>query len=557
MLIRIVTILLIIVSVYFLLQISPEKKPALVVYISIDQMRYDYLERFEPYFASSGFSLLLEKGANLRNCNYEHYCTYTGPGHACLGTSCYAGKSGIVGNSWFNRNENISVYCVDDLNYYNLEDVEDKNGAKSAEKLAISTLGDEMKNNNEKSKVFSVSGKDRAAILMLGKKADAAFWYNTNNGHFITSNYYLNQMPDWANTFNNKNYAQTYFDKKWEKLLAEDAYDQNCTVDDYPAEAEVNTMGRTFPHKLDAGNKDFSHEFYDNLKRSPFGDYLTLQFAMQLVSNENLGLDDVTDLLCLSLSSTDYVGHAWGPDSHEMMDMQLRLDRYLQEFFLFIDKKIGLDNVYIILTADHGVAQFPELLKEKGVDAGRINPSEIGKATEDRLQEIYGSPGKDKQWIASWGNASIYLGNEFWEKTKTNPREAYNVLKEGLLNVDGIAAAYSRLDIENNVEGEYLDFVKKAFESERSGDVIFIQKPNWLFNYRDGNSTGTSHGSPFEYDTHVPMLFYGEKIIPGNYDDGVGTADIAISIGKMIGVEMPGERDGESFISFFKEQKNN
>jgi len=170
MLIRIVTILLIVLCVYFVIQISAEKNTALVVYISIDQMRYDYLERFKPYFASSGFRLLLEKGANFRNCNYEHYCTYTGPGHACLGTSCYSGKSGIMGNRWYVRNENVTVYCVDDLNYLNTENPEDKNGGKSAERLIISTLGDELKNNDNKSKVFSVSGKDRAAILMLGKK---------------------------------------------------------------------------------------------------------------------------------------------------------------------------------------------------------------------------------------------------------------------------------------------------------------------------------------------------------------------------------------------------
>jgi predicted AlkP superfamily pyrophosphatase or phosphodiesterase len=551
MLIRIITILLIVLCVYFVFQIAPEEKPALVVYISIDQMRYDYLERFEPYFASSGFRLLLEKGANFRNCNYEHYCTYTGPGHACLGTSCYAGKSGIVGNSWYVKNDNITVYCVDDLEYINVDNPEDKSGNKSAERLLISTLGDELKNNNNKAKVFSVSGKDRAAILMLGKKADAAFWYNKSSGHFITSNYYLEKMPDWVDQFNQSNYAQTYFDKQWEKLLPQSAYEQECTVDDYPAEAEVNEMGRTFPHKFDAGQKDYTSDFYSNVLRSPYGDLLTLQFARDLVINEDLGSDGITDLLCLSLSCTDYVGHAWGPDSHEMMDMQVRLDRYLNDFFLFLDKKIGLDKVIIVLTADHAVAQFPELVKEQGGDAGRINPTDIRNATEVRLQNVFGSPGKDKSWIASWGNASIYLSEEFWQKTKAKPQAVYNILKEGLLSVEGIAAAYSRLDIQNNTEGEYIEFVKKAFMDERSGDVIFIQKPNWLFNYRDGNSTGTSHGSPFEYDTHVPMLFYGADINPGNYDENVGAADIAISIGKTIIIDMPGERDGESITSYF------
>jgi predicted AlkP superfamily pyrophosphatase or phosphodiesterase len=551
MFIRIITILLILLCVYFVFQISPEKQPALVVYISVDQMRYDYLERFESYFASSGFRLLLEKGANFKNCNYEHYCTYTGPGHACLGTSCYAGKSGILGNHWYNRNENVSIYCVDDLNYYNLEDPQDKNGGKSAEQLNISTLGDEIKNYYKKSKVFSVSGKDRAAILMLGKKANAAFWYNSNNGHFITSNYYLPKMPDWVDHFNNNNYVQKYFDKEWEKLLPEKEYARNCTIDDYAAEGEGAKMGRVFPHKLNAEKQEYSNEFYKNILRSPYGDYLTLEFAKDLIINEKLGIDDVTDLLCLGLSSTDYVGHTWGPDSHEMMDMQIRLDRYLNEFFLFLDKKVGLDKVYVILTADHGVAQFPELLQEQGIDAGRINPSEIGKATEIRLQNIYGSPGKDKKWIASWGNASIYLSDEFWERTKAKPAVVYDILKEGLRNVPGIAAAYSKLDVEDGKSGEYIEYVKKAFNNERSGDLIFIQKPNWLFSYRDNVKTGTTHGSPHDYDIHVPLLFFGKNIKPGNYNENVGTADIALSIGNLIGIELPGERDGESFSSQF------
>jgi len=551
MFIRIVTIVLILTCAYLIFQISPEKKPTLVVYISIDQMRYDYLERFEPYFASSGFRLLLEKGANFRNCNYEHYCTYTGPGHACLGTSCYAAKTGIIGNYWYSKNEQSEVWCVDDLNYYNLEDPNDKGGAKSPERLGISTLGDELKNINEKSKVYSVSGKDRAAILMVGKKADAAFWYNYNNGNFITSNYYLTEMPQWANKFNNNNYTHAYFNKQWEKLLPEEEYNKNCTVDNYPSEAEADEMGITFPHNLAANETEISDNFYGRILRSPYGDDHTLKFAKNLIIKEDLGIDNTTDLLCLSLSCTDYVGHTWGPDSHEMMDMQVRLDRYLNDFFIFLDKKIGLDNIYIILSSDHGVAQFPELLKEQGIDAGRINPSEIRNATEIRLENVYGSPGKDKSWIVSWGNATIYLSNEFWIRTKAKPAAVYNILKEGLLSVEGIATAYSKFDIENGIEGELMDFVKNAFNSERSGDVIFIQKPNWLFNYREGNTRGTSHSAPYEYDTHVPMLFYGENIIPGNYDENVGAADIAISIGKSIGIEMPGERNGESLISYF------
>lgn len=552
MFIRIVTILLIVLCIYFVFQFSSEKKPVLVVYISVDQMRYDYLERFEPYYASSGFKLFLKKGANFRNCNYEHYCTYTGPGHACLGTSCYGGKSGIVGNTWYVKNDNISVYCVDDLNYFNIENPEDKNGAKSPERLLISTLGEELKNTNVKSKVFSVSGKDRAAILMLGKKADAAFWYNNSNGHFITSNYYLDKMPPWAQKFNDANYADSYFDKEWKKLLQEREYNQNCTIDNYPAEEEVNTMGRVFPHKLNAGKTEISSDFYSNLLRSPYVDSLTLEFAKDLLVNENMGVDDITDLLCLSLSCTDYSGHTWGPDSHEMMDLQVRIDRYLSDFFLFLDKKIGLDRVILVLSADHAVAQFPELLKEQGVDAGRINPSEIGNATEIRLQNVYGSPGKDKTWIASSGNASITLNEEFWKRTKAKPEAVFSILKEGLLSVEGIAAAYSRLDLQSSIKGEYFEYVKNAFQDERSGDVIYIQHPNWLINYHERVSTSTTHGSPHEYDTHVPLLFYGIDVKPGNYDENVSPVDIAISIGKMINITMPGERDGNPLNNYFR-----
>jgi len=372
---RIFAVIFLAVLLYVIYFPLKKEDPRLVVYISIDQMRYDYLERFKDQFSESGFNLLVKKGAVFTNCNFEHYCTLTAPGHAALGTGCYAGKSGITGNSWYDIQNNHSGYCVDDKNYTGLAG--EKAGAKSAEQLIISTLGDELKIKNPQSKVFGISSKDRAAILMTGKKADAAFWFNKENGEYISSTYYLNIMPEWVTKYNQWGFSDFYFDRQWNKLLAENAY-QNCTEDDFPYEDEPGGMGRTFPHPLNAGMDKPGEIYYSNLLYSPFGDELTIKFCKTLIENEDLGDDSNTDLLCISLSCTDYIGHAWGPDSHEMLDMQVRLDRMLQQFFQYLDKEIGMRHMVIVLTADHGVAPIPEVSLKNGIEAGRIQPARPG-----------------------------------------------------------------------------------------------------------------------------------------------------------------------------------
>ena len=520
-------------------------EPRLVVYISIDQMRYDYLDRFNEYFTEGGFNKLRNRGAFFSNSHYGHYCTYTAPGHALLGTSCYAGKSGIIGNNWYDKDSKESIYCVDDLNYKNTEGPDEHNsGAKSPKNLLVTSLGDELQAKDAQAKVFSVSGKNRAAILMAGKHPDAAYWFNIGNGHFITSTYYMEDTPRWVKDFNADTPADKLFNTSWKKLLPEEAY-ALCSADDFPSEATGAGMGRTFPHPLNAGKDQPTPDYYSNLLRSPFADQLALQFATQLIVEEQLGTDNHTDLLTISLSSTDYIGHTWGPDSHEMLDQMVRLDRALQQFFLFLEKKVGTENLIIALSADHGVAPFPEISKEKGLDAGRIDPASIKNAAETRLINVFGNPPRGESWIASTANANIYLNEKIRMQRNATPRAVQGVLKEAIEGVPGVLRVITRNELQQPLSDEpILHSAQLAFNPERSGEVIIIQKPYWIFNYKDGSTTGTTHGSPHNYDTHVPTMIYGTGVRQATIEQPVGPADIAVTLGNLLGIELPGERDG-------------
>jgi predicted AlkP superfamily pyrophosphatase or phosphodiesterase len=542
---KILAVLFIAGLIWLIMMPLKKKQPRLVVYISIDQMRYDYLDRFRPHFSAGGFNFIRDYGTSFSESRYGHICTMTAPGHAALGTSCYGGKSGIVGNAWFDKDAQRSVYCVDDLEMA-MADPESDN-VKSPSQLLVSTLGDEMKNHFAGSRVYSVSGKDRAAILMVGKQADAAFWLNKNNGHFGTSAFYLDELPDWVETFNNSSVKDSYFTKIWSKLLDESAYSQ-CSEDDFPHEATPGEMGRVFPHPVNAGLDAPGKDYYRNLLNTPFGDEYTLEFARELIDTENLGRNSDPDLLCVSLSATDYIGHSYGPDSHEMMDNMVRLDRNLDRFFQYLGREVGLDNLLIILSADHGVAPLPEYSAQLGKDAGRINPDEVFDTAENRMRAVFGNPPKDQNWIAGTFNANIYINPLFWERfPKAEPATVQSILKEALENVEGIARVITKNELMTASESDSIAMTfKKAFHPERSGELVLVQKQYWIFSYSATSRTGTTHGSPYSYDNHVPMIIYGQDISRENRSDAVGPADIAITVGELFGFTMPGDRDGIS-----------
>ncbi|MGD9900485.1 MAG: alkaline phosphatase family protein [Calditrichaceae bacterium] len=521
-------------------------QPKLAVFIVVDQMRYDYLERFQDHFSENGFNYFLKKGANYTNCNYAQYNTYTAAGHAVLGTGAWAGENGITGNYIFKRNDNTTEYCVNDPNYTNAEtpEISDRDGRKSTKNLTSVSLSAAIKSHNPKSKVFSVSAKDRAAVLMGGDKADAAYWYSRENGHFITSTYYRPDLPDWAKIWNSKSRAGQWFNTEWSYLLDKKVYDA-FGPDSFASEETPDDLSNTFPHRTSYGSEKPDKKYFGGLLATPFGDILTMDFARDLIVNEELGQDNDIDLLNLSLSCTDYIGHAYGPDSQEMMDNMIRTDRLLNDFIMYLDKTIGLNNTAIFISADHGIAPFPELMREKGVDAGRINSTKIFNEAEKAIRSRYGNPPGDKNWCEPLTNASIFMTSEFWKRTGADSQKVQNILREAILPVEGIETVFTRQEIMkgNSDDNPLWQYVKNAYYPSRSGDVVIIQKEYWIFNYSDDQVTGTTHGSPWWYDTHVPMLMNGPGITPGTFDQPVGPNDLVGKIADFMNLnisESPG-----------------
>ncbi len=528
-------------------------QPKLAVFIVVDQMRYDYLERFQDHFSENGFNYFLKKGANYTNCNYAQYNTYTAAGHAVLGTGVWADENGITGNYIYDRSDNSTGYCVGDTNFTSAEtpEISARDGRKSPKNLTSPTLSAAIKSKNPKSKVFSVSAKDRAAVLMGADEADAAYWYSRENGHFITSTYYRHDLPVWAKRWNSKAKAIQWFNTEWSYLLDNKFYDA-YGPDGFASEETPDGLSNTFPHPTNYGSERPDKKYFGDLLSTPFGDILTINFARNLIVNEELGQDSNIDFLNISLSCTDYIGHAYGPDSQEMMDNMIRTDRLLNDFILYLDKNIGLENTAIFLSADHGIAPFPELMREKGIDAGRINSTKIFDEAEKAIRRRYGNPPGDQNWCGPLTNASIFMTPEFWKRTGADSVMVQNILKEAILPVEGIETVFTRQEIMKGISDNnpLWQYVKNAYYPSRGGDVVIIQKEYWIFNYSDDQVTGTTHGSPWWYDTHVPMLMNGPGITPGTFDQPVGPNDLIAKIAEYMKLDMNeshgvAKRDGQ------------
>jgi hypothetical protein len=525
--------------------------PALVVAISIDQFRADYLERFRPHFSPGGFRLLMEQGAYFVDCHHRHSLTKTAPGHAVMLTGVHADINGIVGNDWIDRETLKSVSAVGDDSVQPLglppslvaapPGPDNPATPRSPVRLLVTTVGDELKlARGGQPKVIGIAEKHRAAILMSGKLANAAYFME--RGQMISSTYYMTELPGWVRQWNAAGKLDAYFGRVWDRLLPAAAYEVQGS-DDAPGEDEKGGgFGRTFPKKVVGRDNAPGLAFYGSLQNTPFGNELIADFARTAIEQENLGgRPGVTDILCLGFSANDHVGHLYGPDSHEVMDMVLRTDRLLEEFFQFLDRRVGLARCVIVLTADHGIPSMPERIRllSPHVPAGRIDGAKLLAACEAALNEKFG-PLAEGRWLMR-DDASLVIVPAALKAKGLASAAVQAVVRDALLTQECVHTAYTRDQLErgavDDADGQRMML---SFHRARSGDVFYQAKP-----YYFSRASGSNHGTPYNYDTHVPLLWFGAGVKAGVHPERVGVNDLAPTLARLLGLPAPPRSTGK------------
>ena len=511
-------------------------KPKLVVSIVVDQMRFDNLDKYKESYSNNGFNRLIREGFNLKNNHFNYVPTVTGPGHSSISTGSTPKTHGIVGNNWFNKKTQKDVYCTTDLNYENLGG--NAYSAKmSPNNLLVNTLGDLNRIENDmNSKTISIAIKDRGSILMGGRKANAAYWfYGKDKGEWVSSKYYMEELPEWVDNFNNSDIVSTYI-REWNTLYDINSYKESRSDDNNFEKSFKGHPSVTFPYDL---NKlKHLNDGYDMLKETPFGNNLTTDFAIKAISNEKLGKDQFTDVLTISYSSTDYIGHNFGVDAKETQDAYLRLDLEIERLLYFLDSYVGENEYTLFLTADHGAAKIPAYLNSIGIKSQNIEEGTVKNILKDVLFKSYGS----NQLISKVMNSQIYLNDEIINSLNLSFNSIEKTIINTLNQLEYIDKVYTSEDIINgNFDSGYDLLIQNGYNVLRSGDIIFKLKEN-VISY--GNK-GTTHGSGYTYDTHVPLIFFGKKIVQGESNVKTKITDIAPTIAKLLGLKQMSDSTGE------------
>jgi predicted AlkP superfamily pyrophosphatase or phosphodiesterase len=551
-------------------QVGPKntqtKRPRLVLFIAVDQFRYDYLERFGDLFVANGLKRLLRDGASWTQSNYDNVPTYTAPGHATMLTGAYPSESGIIGNEWLDRATGKRVTSVSD-DTVKLLGGEPNEAASSPRRLIGSTVGDELRlATNSRSKVIGISVKDRSAILPAGRHANAAYWFSDLSNNIVSSTYYLNELPAWVTAFNNTRPSDKYFGAKWERLLPESEYVKRAGPDSTPWE-KVTASGDTnaFPHTITGGLTTPGRNFYSALDYSPFTNEILLSLAQQAIINEQLGQDDDTDVLSVSFSANDYVGHRFGPYSQEVMDVTLRIDRTIASLLDFVNERVGLSNTLIAFTADHGVSPIPEHAAELGLGGARVKVPDLFATINKAISARYNPQGKSPEPTADYLlknnetatprewfiNGSLYFNYDALRRDNVSIEEISQVVVSAALTVPGIARCFSRVQLlrgATSITDPIERRVVHGFHPARSGDVVMIAEP---YKYL-GDLTTATHGSAYSYDTHVPTIIMGPGINAGRYYEPATPADIAPTLSALLRITAPTNTTGRVLIEAIK-----
>jgi predicted AlkP superfamily pyrophosphatase or phosphodiesterase len=501
----------------------------LVVLVVVDQLRGDMPWRFRDRFGEGGFRYLMDQGRSFSNAHYQHANTLTASGHATLATGGNAPQHGLAANDWFDAAQRRVVYCMEDPDHPELGG----GAGRSPRNLSSSTFGDELVlASGGRSRVFAVSLKDRSAII-LGGHLGKAYWYSARNGRFVTSSYYHDALPEWAEAWNAARPADRYSAETW-RLLQDSAAYLFAGQEEREHERPAGMLGRSFPHPL--ANPDRA-AYYTSLKETPMADQLTLDFVRALVAAEKPGRQGATDVLAISFSATDYIGHAFGPDSLEAEDNLLRLDRTLAELFRLLDDTVGLQRALVVLTSDHGTAPIPEYVAERGIEAGRHDPDHFMRQVNHGLRGRFGT---DEDLALAFWVPGIYLDLASVERLGLEVAAVERAVAEEIVGIPGFALAFTRSDLlaGRHPASPEAARVLAAFHPQRSGNVIVVPDPFW---YLDEEPFGNAamHGTLYSYDTHVPLMFAGPGIGRGVVHRRVAPRDLAPTLSTWLGTVPP------------------
>lgn len=519
------------------------QKPKLVVGIVVDQMRQEYFYKFEDRYVDGGFKRLMYDGFMMKNGHYNYVPTYTGPGHTSVYTGATPSTHGIIGNDWYIRELGRTIYCASDSTVHAVGGSE-KNGKISPRNMLTTTITDELRfASNKRSKVVGIALKDRGAALPAGHLGDA-YWFDPHTGEFMTSTYYTDKLPQWVVDFNNKKRVEKYLSGTWETLFPLETYKQSIADNNDFENPFSGTVTPTFPYNLSALMEE--NGGLGLISSTPSGNTFTLDMAYAALEGEQLGKRGETDFLAISFSSPDYIGHRFGPTSIEVEDNYLRLDRELAAFFDHLDKTLGKGEYVVFLTADHGVADVVGYMKSENVPAGSLNTKSVLDQLKGFLNQQYGN----ENWVLNFSNNQIFLDRKLVADKGLDLETVQYAVADFLLKFEGIKETYTATEMRRN---EYNRGRKKlaqmGYNYKASGDVILTMEPAWLTNA----SRGTTHGTGYQYDTHVPIVFYGWGVQPGHSARYATVTDIAPTLAVLLHTRFPNGTTGEPILEVLGE----
>lgn len=519
-------------------------KPKLVVGIVVDQMRWDYVNKFKPFFKSqSGFMHFINEGATCDNTLIPYVPTVTACGHTCAYTGSVPALHGIAGNMWYDNVKQKSVYCVEDASVQTVGSSNNAAGQMSPLNVWTTTIGDELKlATNFKSKVIGVSLKDRGAIIPAGHAADAAYWYDTKTGNFISSTYYAPSLPTWLTNYNNSHPVDSLYSKGWKLSLAKTVYENNCDGDENAYEATpFGKEAKAFPYDFNS----FIGKDYSKITTTPQGNNLVIEVAKQALLNEHLGADSITDLLAVSFSSPDYIGHSFGPNSWETLDGYVKLDELLADFFAFLDKQVGKDNYTVFLTADHAVANIPGFAKKHNLPGDTYDDG----AVKNDIVACLNANNLNPKLVSFVGEYNIYFNHPLMDSLHISQSSLVTLISNYL---EKKPAVLQVVEARNAANAPLPSFAREriinGFNAQRGGDLVLVTKSGVV----DGYPTGTSHGVLYNYDAHIPFLLVGNGIKHTAVKSQTYMTDIAPTISTLLGIQMPSGNIGQPVLEVLK-----
>lgn len=522
----------------------PPDKPKLIIAIVVEEMKYDQLEKFRDKLGENGIKRLINEGTYFKNASFQYMLTQSAPGHATIATGAEPSVNGITSDDWYVPLKNELINCSKDINV-NAVGGSFESGLNSPVNLLVSTFSDELAlSTNGRAKVFGVGLRESSAIFSAGHAANAAYWFDNKTGTWMSSSYYLKELPIWVNDFNAMKFSDVYLNSTWSLLRPEKDY-VDCLPDSNKFEIGFNGINY-FPYDLKKIRSKSSSKDYSLLRETPFGNSLTTDFAIRLIKNERLGKGDVTDYISICYSATDYIAHRFGPSSVEMGDAILRLDDDIKNLLSFVNDSIGKRNVLIYFTAAHGISEIPAVLEMNRIPSGYFQQNQALQLLRTYLNAVYG----EGDWVKGYSERQIFLNRTLIEDARLSLDDVQKKVARFLVQFTGVAAAYPYSAFEaNDFSNGNLKRIINNFSPQRSGDVIVALNPGWVEKQSD---YVTNHNSPYEYDTHVPLIWYGWTMNRATVMRQVNMTDIAATLSTLCKVPYPNACSGEPMFELFR-----